>query len=222
MLKPRSTNERIEDYIAALVSGKKVLDVGCVDHVAQKETETTWLHRHLAESASSIVGLDILQDDVCQLAAKGYRMVCGDAMTVDLRDHFDVIVAGELIEHVDNPGQFIANMRRHLRHDGMLVLTTPNPFYALHFLEFAVSSPYKRWNPQHVAWFCFFTVENLLSRHGMYLKECIYFARSRKIRKLLRFLHLPCPKMLASTMLAIAKPLTTADEVLSSLGSFSA
>ena len=222
MLKPRTSTERIEDHIAALVRGKKVLDVGCVDHVAQKEMEATWLHRRLVESASSIIGLDILQDEIRQLAAKGYRVVCGDAMTVDLRDQFDVIVAGELIEHVDNPGQFVANMRRHLRHDGMLVLTTPNPFYALHFLEFAVSSPYKRWNPQHVAWFCFFTVENLLSRHGMYLKECIYFARSRKIRKLLRFLHLPCPKMLASTMLAIAKPLTTADEVLSSLGSFSA
>lgn len=222
MIKLSTSNQGIEDFIATLVRRKKVLDVGCVDHTAQTEMKETWLHRRVAESASSVLGIDILEDDVRQLAAKGYRVVCGDAMTVDLRDQFDVIIAGELIEHVDNPGQFVANMRRHLTHDGTLVLTTPNPFYALHFLEFTFSSPYKRWNPQHVAWFCFFTVENLLRRRGMYLDECIYFARSRKIHKLLRLLHLPCPKMLASTMVALAKPLMTNDDALGSAGSSSA
>jgi hypothetical protein len=49
----------------------------------------------------------------------------------------------------------------------------------------------------------------LLKRHGMYLDQCIYFARSRKIRKLLNILHIPCPRVLASTMLAIARPVPT-------------
>src|SRR5215469_7747818 len=134
MTKTRTSKERIENFIAALVSGKKVLDVGCVDHYAKRETQPTWLHRHLRDSASSIVGLDILEDEVRQLAGKGYRVVCADALTVDLADRFDVIVAGELIEHVDNPGGLIANLARHLKPDGMLVITTPNPFYVLHFI----------------------------------------------------------------------------------------
>lgn len=205
MLKPRASNQRIEDYIAALVRGKKVLDVGCVDHTAQKEMGAAWLHSMLAKSASSILGLDILEDDVRQLAAKGYSVVCGDAMTVDLSDEFDAIVAGELIEHLDNPGQFIANMRRHLNPDGILILTTPNPFYALHFVEFAFSSPEKRWNPQHVEWFCPFTLDNLLKRHDMHVDDCIYFARSRKIRSLTNPLHLRPLRVLASTVLVVAR-----------------
>ena len=209
VIETRTSKERIENFIAALVSGKKVLDVGCVDHMAKRETQSTWLHRHLADRASSILGLDILEDEVRQLAAKGYRVVCGDALTVDLSDQFDVIVAGELIEHVDNPGGFVANMARHLKPDGMFVITTPNPFYAYHFIEFMVTSPEGRWNPEHVSWFCPFVIENLLKRHGMFLDECIFFARSRKIRKLLTLLHVPCPRVLASTVLAIARPVVS-------------
>lgn len=205
-LRTQTSKQRIEDYIAGLVGQKKVLDVGCVDHNAAKETEAAWLHRRLAESAASILGLDILQDDVQKLAAKGYRVTCGDATTVDLCEQFDAIVAGELIEHVDNPGQFVANMRRHLRPDGVLVLTTPNPFYALHFVEFIFSSPERRWNPEHVGWFCSFTLHNLLARHRMSPNQCIYFARSRKVRRFLNVLHLPCPRIFASTLLVVATP----------------
>lgn len=211
MIKTRTSKEPIERFIARLVAGKKVLDVGCVDHSAEREAQHTWLHRHLADSASSIIGLDLLEDEVRQLAGKGYRVVCGDAVTVDLSDQFDVIVAGELIEHVDNPGGFVANMARHLKPDGMFVITTPNPFYALHFIEFMVSSPERCWNPEHVSWFCPFVIENLLKRHGMFLDDCIFFARSRKLRKLFGLLNLPCPRVLASTVLAIARSINSQD-----------
>src|SRR5690606_33144810 len=40
------------------------------------------------------------------------------------------IVAGEVIEHLEDPGHFLRNLLAHIEPDGVLALTTPNPFAA--------------------------------------------------------------------------------------------
>lgn len=42
---------------------------------------------------------------------------------------FDTIVAGEFIEHLEQPVQFLRDCRRILKLDGTLVLSTINPYY---------------------------------------------------------------------------------------------
>ncbi len=42
---------------------------------------------------------------------------------------FDTILAGEFIEHVEQPLQFLRDSRRLLISGGVLVLSTPNPYY---------------------------------------------------------------------------------------------
>jgi SAM-dependent methyltransferase len=39
---------------------------------------------------------------------------------------FDIVYASEVIEHVDDPGEFLKTLAAHLAEDGVLVLTTPN------------------------------------------------------------------------------------------------
>ena len=41
---------------------------------------------------------------------------------------FDVIIAGELIEHLKNPGVFVEHCKSLLNNGGIFILTTPNPF----------------------------------------------------------------------------------------------
>jgi len=77
-------------------------------------------------------------------------------------------------------------------------------FFAVHFIESLVMSPYRRWNPEHVAWYCYFTLENLLTRNGFYMDRCVYFTRSRKLRRALRWLRFGCGSFFASTLLVIA------------------
>jgi SAM-dependent methyltransferase len=176
----------------------------------EREGWETWLHKHLCRSAASVTGLDYNADAVAALNTKGYNIICADAMTVDLGRQYDVITMGEIIEHVENPGSMLRNMRRHLNPGGQLIVTTPNAFFALHFVESLVANPYKRWNDEHVQWFDYFTLGNMFQRCGLNVEECLYFARSRKTRKVLGTLGLKCPRYLASTLMMIGSSSDTA------------
>jgi len=122
--------------IEPLIRTGDVLDVGCVDarpereqSVVRLERKPDVLFRRICEANPKTLGLDIDTEGVDVLNGLGYQVVCGDVETVDLGRRFDTIVAGEIIEHLENPGLFLRNMRRHLKPEGKMVVSTPNPFY---------------------------------------------------------------------------------------------
>jgi 2-polyprenyl-3-methyl-5-hydroxy-6-metoxy-1,4-benzoquinol methylase len=106
--------------LALVGSGKRVLDVGC---------SSGYLARPLVEQRCTVIGIE--QD---QAAAEAARAVCeevleGDVETIELpfaAGSFDVVLCGDLIEHLRDPEAFLARMRPLLREGGLLVLTTPN------------------------------------------------------------------------------------------------
>jgi SAM-dependent methyltransferase len=208
----RRSTARVQDLIAELVAGQRVLDLGCVEHDAARANQDTWLHAHLVRTAASVVGVDLLPAGVTAVQARGYQAVVGDACHLELGETFDCVVAGELLEHVDEPGPFLASIRRHLGPRGRLILTTPHAYFAYHVVEAWWAEPARRWNPEHVAWYEPFTLENLLHRHGFTVTACTYVTRSRKLRAFLRALRLPCWPWLASTLLVEAAPIHTESE----------
>ena len=46
----------------------------------------------------------------------------------------DVVIAGEVVEHLDAPGPFLRAMRELAARDGLLVVTTPNAYRLLNVL----------------------------------------------------------------------------------------
>lgn len=121
-----------EDLIASLCTGRVVLDVGCIDHSVETALGLgdRWLHHRLKEVAQELVGLDILADEARRLGERGYDIRVGDATNFHLGRTFEVIVAGDLIEHLENPGLFLACAREHMDSSSRLIVTTPNPFNA--------------------------------------------------------------------------------------------
>jgi 2-polyprenyl-3-methyl-5-hydroxy-6-metoxy-1,4-benzoquinol methylase len=112
---------------------RRVLDLGCVDEGAR---ELGTLHRTLVAEAASCVGLDYDHAGVEVLRAAGHDVLVGDIThppsdELCARGPFDVVVAGELIEHLDTPAALFCFAGPLLAPGGELVLTTPNP-YALH------------------------------------------------------------------------------------------
>ena len=65
---------------------------------------------------------------------RGFDVRAGDAQALDLGRTFDVVWAGELIEHLSCAGAFLDGARRHLEPGGRLVLTTPNAFAVSNFV----------------------------------------------------------------------------------------
>lgn len=149
--------------------GQRVLDVGCVNHGAKFEVLDDWLHQHVAKASSSCLGIDILEADVGELAAKGYNVRVHDLTREPLQQNFDVIVCGEMIEHIESTGSFFENIRLSLSPSGSCVLTTPFPW----FLGYTLRNSSRRHNlpgsADHVAWFDPSSLCELAQRHGMVL-----------------------------------------------------
>lgn len=123
--------ERVS-FIAALCRGKTVLDIGCLDETALAKQETEeWLHRRIAADAREVIGIDsshrLTKQDI--VTGRNSRIIKGDGtdpkLRKSIRDKIDVIVAGEFIEHLENPLAFLRRMRE-LFPGRELILSTPN------------------------------------------------------------------------------------------------
>lgn len=62
-------------------------------------------------SLKKSVGLEIDEESVKKLKSEGYSVLQGDAQNFDINQKFDVLVAGELIEHLDNQAYFSRPVR---------------------------------------------------------------------------------------------------------------
>ncbi len=111
------------EFASALTVGAKVLDVGCgVGYGA----------RHLVEKgARSVKAIDIAAEAIEHARhAFAHPNIDYDILSasdMDFEQAFDVVTCFELIEHVADQERVIANIRRALRHDGVLLISTPRP-----------------------------------------------------------------------------------------------
>ena len=122
--------DRLE-FVAAAASGRRVIHVGCADHglVDLKTARQSWLHARLAECSQELVGVDLDADAVEQMRAAGYECVVGDCQRVGglaglgLKPA-ELVITGELIEHLDNPGIFLDEVAQLVDQGGALLITT--------------------------------------------------------------------------------------------------
>ena len=168
------------DFVRPHVQGVSVLDIGPAELVGtvNRYKFDRWIHKRITEVAKRVVGLEVNQEQVQALRDMGYSIVLGDAEDFALAERFDVILAGELIEHLSNPGKFLDCAWRHLKPGGKLLLTTPNRYGVLALFSVIQSGKvptYRKPIAKHVAYFDGDALTSLLSRHGFtdtYIDYC--------------------------------------------------
>jgi 2-polyprenyl-3-methyl-5-hydroxy-6-metoxy-1,4-benzoquinol methylase len=147
-------------FLLQRVAGKRVLEFGASGP----------MHEGIVKAAARVDGIDRLDgpniigfdlDDVSQTFIPDFDQV----------DH-DIIVCGEVLEHLSNPGWFLA--RLHDQFSGTpLIITVPNAFAKAGRGHLAKGI--ENVNKDHVAWYSPKTLKTLLERHGYTITEFYYY-----------------------------------------------
>ena len=158
-----------EDIIIPIVKGRNVLDCGGVDHYAaeSKLGEDTWLHKKVVSHAESCLGVDINIGGVeAGVWGLGFdRFVVANVERLPFRGCFDVVVAGETVEHVFNMGLFLNSAKGVLKEGGLLVITTPNSF-AVSSIGWGILNGRERCHPEHTCYYSPQTLAYVVRQHG--------------------------------------------------------
>jgi SAM-dependent methyltransferase len=125
--------ERSALFRSWIGTGKRVLDLGC---------RTGALARAYLEG-NEVVGVDVDREALAQAAELGIQTVWADLDEPLAFDDacFDVVVAGELLEHLRFPDRLLGEGRRLLRRGGLLIGSAPNAYRLKSRLRFLFGRP---------------------------------------------------------------------------------
>jgi len=169
------------DYMRWLlkkVQGKSCLDIGAVEHNLSYTQMPSWKHKDLAKVTSKLVGVDILEEYAQILNQQGFDIRVHDATSEDyLGEKYDVVVLGDVIEHVDNPVNLIRFAMRHLNQEGEVIVKTPNVYYIDNIIRFVKNRNYP--NFEHIAWFSPSMALEIARRVDCQLKSYVVFPKKR-------------------------------------------
>lgn len=127
-----------------LAAAKTVLHLGCTGspstEVRIQRGES--MHMNLLKAARTVHGIDLDAAALKTLREKygvknlfeGNVERLGE-VRLDGQETFDLIVAAEIIEHLSRPGDMLEGVKRFMRPDSRLLITTPNPLSLKYFVH---------------------------------------------------------------------------------------
>jgi SAM-dependent methyltransferase len=219
-------NEKLElvqrvEFIKDACRGRKVLHLGCTNWPYTKEAleNDSLLHLELNELAGELWGLDFDQSGLDILQEKGisylYRADLEKLDDLELDETFDVIVAGEMIEHLNNPGLFLQGIQRFMNTDTTLIITTVNAYCGFRMLYYALrgkGGTAEPVHPDHVAYYSYSTLNLLLTRAGLEVSKFMFYDLGTEHRetapwhtKLANDVCVGISKQLADGLIAVCK-----------------
>ena len=175
--------QRVE-FIKKACAGKKVLHLGCTNfpYTTESIENGMLLHFDLEKTAKELYGFDFDQEGLDILTAAGgknlYRADLEKLEEVSLSETFDVIIAGEMIEHLANPGLFLKGIKRFMNSETSLVITTINAYSAMRFVIYGLrgkKGENEPVHPDHVAYYSYKTLGLVLDREELDVKRFYFY-----------------------------------------------
>jgi len=151
--------------------GKRVLDVGC---------GTGDLAEALAERGCRVTGVEIDPEAARQAEKYCERVIVGDVEDLDLSEYlddepFDVILFGDVLEHLKDPLRTLDRLKPSLRPEGYLVASIPNVAHGSVRLALMQGkfqySPLGLLDDTHLRFFTRESVEQLFEDAGFLITE---------------------------------------------------
>lgn len=167
--------ETREEYLKNTVKGKKVVHIGCIDHLPILDAKIKtghWLHNILSDSAEKCIGFDINKKGIEKLRLDYgidnvfYEDVAETASEVILKEKWDYLILGEVLEHIDNPVDFLSKLKANYSHVAKhIIISVP------HIITRNAFKNAKRGieciNTDHRYWFTPFTIMKVATMAGL-------------------------------------------------------
>lgn len=182
--------QRVE-FIKKVCEGKKVLHLGCTNYPYTKEAidNDALLHFELDKIASELYGFDFDQAGIDILEQNGtknlYQADLEKLEAVNLDETFDVIIAGEMIEHLNNPGLFLRGIKRFMNPNTKLVITTINAYCAMRFWQYFLrgkGGKAEPVHPDHVTYFSYSTLSLIINHAGLSVSDFYFYDLGKEHR----------------------------------------
>ena len=169
---PRARLVDRADFIVDSCRGLRVIHVGFADAGFRREQQRSggWLHDRLGSCARELIGIDADPVGVEEARCGGLQAHLADctdrgAVRALGLEPADVVVAGEVIEHVTSPGALLDSLRLLCRDGGRLIVTTPNAAGIVNSLAVLLRGVELN-HPDHVVMFTPRTLGEMLRRRG--------------------------------------------------------
>lgn len=182
------------DLLQKMAADKKVLHVGFADHIPVIETKIRndlWLHKKLIDVSSKCFGIDIDEDAVDYVSSRlnisnVYKLdIVNDAVPEVLKCQWDVMILGEVLEHIDNPVAYLQSIREKYRDYVLrMVITVPNAFSFQNVMSSVRGV--ELINSDHRYWFTPYTLAKVCTKAGFTIDSftmCQYYSGNRWWRK---------------------------------------
>lgn len=184
-----------EEKIVELCKNNSVLHLGCADYPYSVEQYRTGklLHEKLKKVAKQLLGIDISQEGLDYLTSLGYsNLIKGDVEEIgkiEINEKFHIVVAGELFEHLSNPGKFFENVSTIMENDSIIIISVPNAHSLKGFIRVLFGR--ELLHPDHLTYFSPGTVEHLCKKYNYELLTYFYYlSESTNIIKSILFFPL--------------------------------
>lgn len=188
------------EYLVKMSKGKRIIHLGACDHISsipKKIEQNIWLHKLLCEVAEDVIGVDINKEAIeyCNtlgitniefaniLESKELEACIMKNLRESSATKFDYIVAGEILEHVDNPVEFLQTINeKYCDLVEGIIITVPNAL-STYNCETALKQGSEVINTDHRYWFTPFTIAKVAVRAGLeiqYVELCDIGKRRKK------------------------------------------
>ena len=155
-------------FIIERCKDKYVLDIGATGPMHEAICEVAkWCYGVSKPSASGVQS-----DVVSPNRYTEYIDLDLNPSAIPVVNHVEVVVCGEVIEHLSNPGHFLSRLRQ--TYKCPIIITVPNAFGDGGRKLLDVQG-LENCNVDHVAWYSHRTIKTLLERHGFAIKEFYWY-----------------------------------------------
>jgi len=172
------------DFIKKMCEGKRVLHLGCTNSTYTSDSikNDMLLHHDLKKVAKELYGFDYDAEGLeifKQIGEKNIYWADLEKLDeVELNETFDVIIAGEMIEHLSNPGLFLRGIKRFMNKDSKLVITTINAYSGMRFFIYGLrgrGGANEPVHPDHVAYYSYKTLNLVVEREKLKIKDFVFY-----------------------------------------------